>query len=130
MDPSASATLTIGNPNDNEAFGKPVEVEVTISGLATTLKSYGFDVDFTPSVLSAVATSSGTGTIDNIGGSISGVARDNVGLNFGGALLKLYFNAIGPGTCFLSIPTSSVSLLDSNGNEIPFATTDGKVSVT
>ena len=129
MDSLASATLTVGNPADNESVGNPVEVEVTLFDLATTLDSYQFDVKFTPSVLHAVATSSGTGSIDNAGGSISGIARGNVGLKSGGTLLKLSFKAIAPGTCFLSIPTPSVRLLDSNGNEIPFMTVGGRVSV-
>jgi len=126
---SAFATLTVGNPADNESLGNPLEVEVTLFGLTTTLDSYRFDVNFTPSVLSAVATSTGTGTIDNVGGSISGIARGNVGLKSGETLLKLYFTAIGLGTCFFSIPTPSVRLLDSDGNEIPFTTVDGTVSV-
>ena len=43
---------------------------------------------------------------------ITGIAGHNVGMNFGGTLFKLYFTAIGPGTAFLSIPASSVSLWD------------------
>jgi len=121
------AILTVGSPSDNEAVGNMVEVDLTIFGLPTTLDSYQFDVDFTPGVLSAMGT--GSGTIDNVNGTITGITGHNVGLNFGGTLLRLYFNAVGRGTDFLSIPTSSVILLDSSGNEIPFTTVDGRVFV-
>jgi hypothetical protein len=102
-------------------------VEVTLFGLTTTLASYRLDVKFTPGVLQAVATGSGTGTIDNTGGSITGITRDNVGLKPGGSLLKLFFKAVGPGTCPLS--ASNVSLLDSTGNEIQFTAVGGAVIV-
>jgi hypothetical protein len=121
------ATLRIGQDVDNETLGSSVEVNVTISALAATLDSYRFDVSFSPAVLSALPTN--PGTVDNAAGTISGIARNNIGLNFGGTLLQIHFNAIGVGTAFLSIPTSSVTLLDSNGNKIPFTTKDGKVFV-
>jgi hypothetical protein len=121
------AILTVGNSVDNEAVGNMVEVDVTIFGLPATLSSYQFDVDFTPGVLSALGT--GSGTIDNVDGTISGITGQNVGLNFGGTLFRLYFSAVGQGTDFLWIPTSSVVLLDSIGNSIPFTTVDGRVYV-
>ena len=121
------AILTVGNSSDNEAVGNMVEVDLTIFGLPATLDSYQFDVDFTPGVLSAMGT--GSGTIDNVSGTITGMTGHNVGLNFGGTLLRLYFNAVGPGSDFLSIPTSSVILLDSSGTQIPFTTVDGRVYV-
>ena len=122
---SGGAILSVGPPGDAETVGNLVEVDVTVFGLPTTLDSYQFDVDFTPGVLSDVTQ---TGTIDNVGGSV-GIARSNVGLNFGGTLLRLYFRASGPGSAFLSIPTSSVTLLDTRGNQIPFTEVDGRVYV-
>ena len=119
------AILTVGNPSDAETVGNLVEVDVTIFGLPTTLASYQFDIDFTPGVLSDATQ---TGTIDNVSGTVK-VTGSNVGMNFGGTLLRLYFNAIGPGTAFLSIPTSSVTLLDANGNQIPFTEVGGRVYV-
>jgi hypothetical protein len=121
------AILTVGNPTDNEAAGNLVEVDVTIYGLPTTLASYHFDVDFTPGVLSALATD--PGSVDNAGGTITGITGNNIGMNFGGTLFKLYFNAIVPGTDFLSIPSASVILLDSSWNTIPFTAVGGRVSV-
>jgi hypothetical protein len=122
---SGGAILSVGYPSDAETVGNLVEVDVTIFGLPTTLDSYRFDVDFTSSVLSDVTQ---IGTIDNVGGTVT-IARSNVGLNFGGTLLRLYFTAIGPGTAFLSIPTSSVTFLDTSGNRIPFTELDGRVYV-
>ena len=130
MDPAAVAVLTIGSDADYEPAGSLVEVGVTLFGLATTLDSYQFDVDFTPGVLSFSGADAGVvGNIDNVGGTVTGIARRNVGLNFGGTIVKLFFKASGPGTSSLSIPASSVSLLDSGGNKIPFTTKDGKVIV-
>lgn len=120
-------TLTIGSNANNVPLGSPVEVAVAISGLATTLASYRFDVAFSPGILSALTTN--PGTVDNAAGTITGIANSNVNLNFGATLLKLNFHAIGAGTCDLSIAAASVTLLDSNGSEIPFATTNGKVFV-
>lgn len=122
---SGGAILTVGNPMDNEAAGNLVEVDVTVSGLPATLGTYLLDVDFTPGVLSALSTD--PGTVDNAGGTISGIAASNVGLNLGGTLFRLYFNAIGPGTSFLS--ASSVVLLDSGGNSISCRTVTGMVDV-
>jgi len=121
------ATLTIGNDVDNVTIQSLVEVEVAISGLTATPDSYRFDVTFSQGVLAALATN--PGTIDNAAGTITGIARSNVNVNFGAPLLKLYFNAIGAGTCKLSIPSPTVALLDANGNQIPFTTKDGKVFV-
>jgi hypothetical protein len=121
------AILTVGDSIDYEAVGNMVEVDVTIFGLPATLNSYQLDVDFTPGVLWALG--SGSGTIDNVDGTISGITGHNVGMNFGGTLFRLYFNAAGWGTDFLSIPTSSVILLDSSGNNIPFTTAGGRVYV-
>ena len=60
---SGSAILTVGYPSDGETVGNLVEVDVTIFGLPTTLDSYQFAVDFTPSVLADVTQ---IGTIDNV----------------------------------------------------------------
>jgi hypothetical protein len=124
---SGGTILSIGQDVDNESIGSSIEVDVTLFGLTATLDSYRFDVSFSPGVLSALPTN--PGTIDPTAGTISGIARSNIGLNFGGTLLKLYFKTIGAGTAFLSIPASSVTLLDSNGNQIRFTTKDGKVFV-
>ena len=126
---SGGAILTVGSPFDLETVGNLVTLDVTISSLPTTLDSYKFDVAFTPGVLFAAGSSNGSGTIDNVGGTISGLTAKNLGLNFGGTLFKIYFNAIGPGNGFLSIPALSVTLLDSAGNEIPFTTAGGTVLV-
>jgi hypothetical protein len=120
------AILTVGDSSDAETVGNLVEVDVTVFGLPATLASYQFAIDFSPNVLSYATWQSGT--IDNLDGTIT-LASSDVGLNFGGTLLRLYFNAIGPGTAFLSIPTSSVILLDASGNEIPFTGVDGRVYV-
>jgi hypothetical protein len=119
--------LTVGNSVDYEATGNMVEVDVTIFGLPSTLSAYQFDVNFTPGVLSALG--AGSGTIDNFDGTISGISGNNLNLNFGGTLFRLYFRAMGPGTDFLWIPTSSVILLDSSGNNIPFTTESARVYV-
>jgi hypothetical protein len=127
---SGAAVLTVGSSVDFESVGNLVVVDVTLFGLTTTLDSYRFDVDFTPGALSAWAAVPGTvDAIDNVGGTIKGIARSNIGLNFGGTLFRLYFNAVGPGNISLSIPAASVSLLDSGGNEIPFTTVGGNVHV-
>ena len=62
---------------------------------------------------------------DNTAGTVTGIARSNVGPNAGGTLVKLRFQAIGAGTSALSIPPASVTL----SCEIPFTKKDGTVFV-
>ncbi len=127
---SGEAILTVGNGPDFESFGNLVEVDVTIFGLTTTLNAFQFDIDFTPGVLSGLGANVGTiENIDNVGGTAIGIARSSVGLNFGGTLVRFFFRAIGEGLSPLSIPASSVTLLDSDGNEIAFTTTGAYVVV-
>lgn len=100
---------------------------MTLFGLTTTLDSYRFDVSFTPGVLSFLGANVGTvENVDNVAGTVTGIARNNVGLNSGGTIVRLSFRAIGGGSSPLSIPPSSVILLDANGNKIPFKTQSGK----
>jgi hypothetical protein len=108
-----------------------LEVDVTLFGLTTTLDSYRFDVHFTPGVLSFSGTNAGTiGNVDNVGGTAAGIARNNVGLNSGGTIVRLSFKAIGGGSSPLTIPESSVILLDPEGNEIPFTIQSGQEFVS
>jgi hypothetical protein len=64
------------------------------------------------------------GTIDNIGGTISGTADSKIGFIPGvmgsGTLAIFQFTAIGNGTIPIGFQTDSVILLDSNLNDIPF----------
>jgi hypothetical protein len=125
---SGGAILTVGEPNDFWPAGSWVEEDVTVIGLPTTLDSYQLVIDFNPSVLSAASVYGATmETMDNTGGSIT-VGRSNVGLNYVGTLFRMYFAQVGAGYSRLSIPTSSVTLLDSDGNSIPFTTVGGNVS--
>ncbi len=126
MDSAPLPVLMIGNDVNNEPFGSLVEVDVKIAGLAAILDSYRFDVAFTPGVLSFSGADRGTVQgFDNTAGTVTGIARSNVGLNAGGTLVKLRFKAIGAGTSVLSIPPTSVTLLC----KIPFTKKDGVVFV-
>ena len=112
---SGGAILTAGPSNDFWPAGSLIEEDVTVFGLPTTLDSYRIAVNFNPSVLCAVGVyGASMETMDNNGGTIT-IARNNVGLNYGGTLFKLYFQQVGAGFSFLSIPASSVTLLDCGG---------------
>jgi len=125
---SGGAILTVGESNDFWPTGSLVEEDVTVFGLTATLDSYQLAIDFNPSVVCAVGVyGANMETMDNAGGTIT-IARDNVGLNYGGTLFKLYFQQVGAGFSFLSIPSSSVILLDSGGTEIPFTLVGGRLS--
>lgn len=125
---SGGALLTAGESNDFWPVGSLVEEDVTVFGLTTTLDAYQLAIDFNPSVLCAVGIYGATmETMDNTAGTIT-IARDNVGLAYGGTLFKLYFQQVGAGFSFLSIPSASVTLLDSDGNEIPFTAVGGSLS--
>jgi PEP-CTERM motif len=125
---SGGAILTVGETSDFWPVGSLVEEDVTVFGLATTLDSYRLAIDFNPGVVRAVGVyGATTEAMDNIGGAIT-IARKNVGLNYGGTLFRLYFQQVGAGFSFLSIPSSSVTLLDSGGNEIPFTAVGGSLS--
>jgi len=122
---SAGAILTAGESNDFWPAGSLIQEDVTVFGLTSTLDSYQLSIDFNPGVLCAVGVYGAN--MDNTAGTIT-IARDNVGLNYGGTLFKLYFQQVGAGFSFLSIPSSSVTLLDSGGNEIPFTVMRGSLS--
>ena len=125
---SGGAILTAGEPNDFWPVGSLVEEDVTVFGLPATLDSYQLAIDFNPGVVCAVGVYGATmETMDNTGGSIT-IARNNVGLNYGGTLFRLYFQQVGAGFSFLSIPWSSVTLQDSAGNTIPFTAVGGSLS--
>jgi hypothetical protein len=122
------AILTVGESNNFWPAGSMVEEDVTVFGLTATLDSHQLAIDFNPGVVCAVGVYGATmETMDNSGGTIT-IARSSVGLNYGGTLFKLYFQQVGAGFSFLSIPSSSVSLLDSDGNEIPFTAVGGSLS--
>ncbi len=125
---SGGAILSVGEPSDFWPVGSLVEEDVTVFGLPATLDSYQLAIDFNPSVVDAVGVYGATmETMDNSGGSIT-VARNNVGLNYGGTLFRLYFQQVGAGWSFLSIPTSSVTLQDADGNAIPFTAVGGSLT--
>ena len=125
---SAGAILTAGESNDFWPAGSLIQEDVTVFGLTSTLDSYQLSIDFNPGFLCAVGVyGANMETMDNTAGTIT-IARDNVGLNYGGTLFKLYFQQVGAGFSFLSIPSSSVTLLDSGGNEIPFTVVRGSLS--
>ena len=125
---SGGAIITAGESSDFWPAGSLVEEDVTIFGLPTTLDSYQLAIDFNPGVLSAVGVYGATmETMDNTGGTLT-IGRSNVGLNYGGTLFKLYFQQVAAGFSFLSIPSSSVTLLDSAGNAIPFTAVGGSLS--
>lgn len=124
---SGGAILTAGEPSF-WPVGSLVEEDVTIFGLTTTLDSYQLAITFNPGIVCAVGVYGATmETMDNTAGTVT-VARNNVGLNYGGTIFKLYFQQVAAGFSFLSIPTSSVTLLDSDGNAIPFTAVGGSLS--
>jgi hypothetical protein len=110
-------------------FGRPeVWWRRTSPKLPATLDSYQLAIDFNPGILHAVGVYGATmETMDNTGGTIT-ISRSDVGLNYGGTLFKMYFEQVGAGFSFLSIPSSSVTLLDADGNAIPFTAVGGSVS--
>ena len=125
---SGGAILTVGDGSTFWPVGSLVEEDVTVFGLTTTLDSYQLAIDFNPGIVCALGVYGATmESMDNTGGTIT-IARSNVGLNYGGTLFKLYFQQVGAGFSFLSIPLSNVTLLDSGGNEIPFTAAGGSLS--
>jgi len=132
-------TGPVTNPNAGDTF----TVEVTVTGI-TDLYAFQFDVSFDPALLSAVAVSEGAflpgggttffipGTIDNVGGAISGNADALIGAIPGvsgdGVLAEFQFTALAPGTSALSF--ANRILLDSSLNDITANTTFQNGSVT
>jgi adhesin HecA-like repeat protein len=139
----AQANLSIDPATLTVSSGATFNVDVNVSNV-TDLYGYEFDVTFTPTVLSAVASSEGSfltaggstffipGTIDNSGGTVAATADTLLtaisGVSGSGTLATLTFDAIGGGTSPLTI--QNVQLLNSNLNSILYGTTGGSVTVT
>jgi len=117
-------------------------LEIAIANVVD-LFAFQFDLGFDPLVLSATGTAEGAflpgggttvpipGTIDNIGGAITGTADALTGfsgVSGSGVLATVAFQSIGDGTSPISL--FNVLLLDSNLNGIAATIQDGTVEVS
>lgn len=140
--PADSVTLNVVSPAD-VSQGSTFAVDVNISGVAD-LYAFQLDLDFDPSVLSLTSVSEGVflpsggstffipGTIDNVGGSVTGNADTLLtaisGVSGTGTLIVFDFNALTSGTSALDL--ANITLLDSGLNNIDFTSTNSEVMVT
>jgi Cohesin domain len=140
--PSYAAVISVQPSGLSVPVGEIFSLDIEVSGV-NDLYAFQLDVDYTPSVLSAVGVTEGTflltagatffvpGTIDNVGGSISFIADTLIGAVAGvsgdGVLAEIEFTAVGPGSSPISI--SNEILLDSNLNVITDSVVGGSVTV-
>jgi hypothetical protein len=138
----ADPILNIETPVAPVNVGGTFDVFINVTD-AVDLYAFQFDITFDPAILSAQSVAEGPflpsggstffipGTIDNSTGSITFTANTLLGavsgINDGGRLAELEFQAIGQGTSPITL--SNVLLLDSNFSEISFSTTDGSIRV-
>ena len=143
--PVLADTISLQPSLLNTTVGSPFTLSVNITD-GTDLYAFQFDLTFDPTILSATSVTNGLflstlsdgsfipGTIDNVGGLISSTADSETGLVSGvtgsGTLAIFQFTAIGSGTSAITVPVSSVILLDSNLNDIAFTTSGGGVNVS
>jgi|SRR5271166_5540059 len=140
--PTYAAVISVQPSALSVPVGQIFSLDIEVSGVSD-LYAFQLDVDYTPSVLSAVGVTEGTflptagatffvpGTIDNVGGSISFIADTLIGAIAGvsgdGVLAEIEFMAVGPGSSPISI--SNEILLDSNLNVITDSIVGGSVTV-
>ncbi len=140
--PLIGTTISVQPASMAVAAGQAFTMTVQISG-ASDLFGYQFDLAFNPAVLAATSVTEGPflsscgptiflpGTIDNVGGSISGnadiLAGPVSGINGSGTLLNASFQALAPGTSSVSL--FNVIALNSSGQELPLATSGSTVTV-
>jgi len=138
----ADSVASVQPPTTSTTIGNTVALNVDISNLAD-LFSYQFDVDFNPSVLSAIGVAEGSflpsggstffipGTIDNVGGTVAFNADTLLGpgpgVNGSGVLLTVDFTTIGSGVS--SVDLANLIFLDSTGAPINVSTSGGTVDV-
>jgi general secretion pathway protein D len=140
---SQAQTISIQPFSSTVDAGNMFTVDVTASGV-TDLFAFQFDVDFDPTIISAVTISEGPtlsgggstffipGSIDNGAGSIQFTTDTLIGAVPGvtgnGVLATLSFNATSGGISPLKL--SNVVLLDSSLGDIHASTLDGQIRVT
>ncbi|HEY1089739.1 MAG TPA: cohesin domain-containing protein [Burkholderiaceae bacterium] len=140
---AADATVTISATPNPTTVGSVVGVDILISGV-TDLYGYQFSLGFNSSVLQAVSSTEGAflgtggstffdgGSIDNGTGNISFVFDTLVGavpgVNGGGVLAHVNFNAVGAGTNVFAF--SDGIFLDSALADITTTFQPGTVLVT
>ena len=140
-----AATVSIDPSSTTVGVGNTFSLNVDIADV-TDLYAFQFDVGFDPTLLAATSESEGPflssagttiffpGTIDNVGGAVSGTADVLSGAISGastsgtpGLLATLQFTALAEGTSAISL--SNIVLLDSSLNDISFTSMDGSVTV-
>ncbi len=140
-----AATVSIDPSSTTVGVGNTFSLNVDIADV-TDLYAFQFDVGFDPTLLAATSESEGPflssagttiffpGTIDNVGGAISGTGDVLSGAISGastsgtpGLLATLQFTALAEGTSAISL--SNIVLLDSSLNDISFTSMDGSVTV-
>jgi len=136
-------TINIVGPTSSPAVGDTFAVDVAVTGI-TDLYAFQLDLNFDPTLLSAVSVSEGAflpsggttffipGTIDNVAGSVAATADTLVGpipgVTGDGVLLVFDFKALAAGASPLSF--ANEILLDSSLNDITADTTFQNGSVT
>ncbi|HUB81070.1 MAG TPA: hypothetical protein VMB03_19835 [Bryobacteraceae bacterium] len=137
---TSTAGISLQAPS-SVMVGNPLAVAVNISGV-NNLFAFQVGLMFPPATIAAESTSGGQflpgyfvpGQIDGTNGVIAAVAGAEIGMVAGvsgnGTLCTIQFMPTAIGSATISIPISSVILLDSNLNEIPFTVTGSTVSVT
>jgi len=136
-------TISVVGPATSPTVGQTFAVDVDVTGI-TDLYAFQLDLNFDPTLLSAVSVSEGAllpsggttffipGTIDNVGGTVAANADALVGpipgVSGDGVLLVFDFTALATGTSALSF--ANEILLDSSLNDITADTTFENGSVT
>jgi hypothetical protein len=139
----ARADALVAPGSEIVGLGNTVSVPVNISSVSN-LYDWEFDLSFDPTVLQLTGVSEGPflssgggttfffpGFTNNTAGKVTFVADTLIGpvpgVTGGGVLADLQFQAISLGSSALTL--SNVILQDSAGNDIPFTTALGSVSV-
>ncbi len=137
-----AATLSVEPAALEATAGQTVVLSVRISG-ASDLFGYQFDLGFNPAVLAATSVTEGPflssggatiflpGTIDNVGGLISGIADILAGavpgVSGSGTLVTASFQALAAGTSSISL--FNVTALNSAGQDLTLTTSGSTVTV-
>ena len=137
------AQVTITASANPVQVGDMVGVDVFISGV-TDLYGFQFDLSFDSGLLQSTAVSEGSflatggatygydGSVDNTAGTISYMTyvlqTDVSGVNGGGVLMHLSFDAVSAGTAALSL--ANASFLDSAGHDISVNIQPGSVVIS
>ena len=143
ISPVWASTILVSPPSSNVSVGQVFTLAINMNSV-TDLYAYQFDLKFDASVLNAVSETEGdflslggptffiSGTIDNVGGFISG-SSDSLesavlGVSGSGTLVSVSFKAIGAGNS--SVQILNDILLDSNLSGIDTSVANGTVSVS